>query len=111
MLLDHIQFNKGLITDSTTDPNDKGVFFTDTTTGPTSALSSQWVELTNPFAEAFTVTVTVDPNNFLVFAGSAGDLALNDEGAHDPLYENYTVNPGDHLRLNLKSKVTICGST
>mgnify|MGYP000974733535 CR=1 FL=1 len=65
ILLDHVQFMRGLITDSTTDKNDKGVFFTDTATGPTTGLSSQWVELTNRFADPFTVTVTTDPNDFL----------------------------------------------
>ncbi|HND23400.1 MAG TPA: putative Ig domain-containing protein, partial [Rhodocyclaceae bacterium] len=104
VLLDHVQFTKGLITDSTLDPSDKAVFFTDTTTGPTTGLSSQWVDLTNPFSQAFTVTVTTDPNSFLVVAGTSGDVVLNDNNAHDPLYTDYVLAPGAHLKLNLKSK-------
>ncbi|MEF8734171.1 MAG: Ig-like domain-containing protein [Candidatus Accumulibacter meliphilus] len=45
ILLDHVQFSRGLITDSTTDESDRGVFFTDTAGG----LNSQWVELSNGF--------------------------------------------------------------
>ncbi|HMY50495.1 MAG TPA: Ig-like domain-containing protein [Rhodocyclaceae bacterium] len=80
------------------------MFFTDTTTGPTTGLSSQWVDLTNPFSQAFTVTVTTDPNSFLVVAGTSGDVVLNDNNAHDPLYTDYVLAPGAHLKLNLKSK-------
>jgi len=102
--LDKVRFGHGLVTDSTTDPNDLGVFFTDTVGTGGTPQSSQWVELINPFAEAFTVTVTVDPNNFLLYASASGDVALNDEAAHAPLFTDYHVNPGDRLRIDLKSK-------
>ena len=102
VLLDTIRFGHGLITDSTTDPNDLGVFFTDTVGTSGTPLSSQWVELINPFADAFTVTVTTDPNNFLIYASASGDVALNDEAAHGPLFTDYHLNPGDRLRIDLR---------
>jgi hypothetical protein len=100
ILLDHVQFSRGLITDSTTDESDRGVFFTDTAGG----LNSQWVELSNGFQDSFTVTVTTDPNDFLVFVDGAFETALNDNQAHAPLYENLLLNPGDSLHLDLKAR-------
>ncbi|MCB1940525.1 MAG: tandem-95 repeat protein [Candidatus Accumulibacter sp.] len=102
--LDHVQFMRGLIADSTTDPNDKGVFFSDTATGPTTGFNSQWVELTNRFPDPFTVTVTTDPNDFLVVVDGAFEKLLNDNQAHAPLYDNFVVNPGGTLHLDLKAR-------
>ncbi|MCB1968225.1 MAG: hypothetical protein KDI64_19875, partial [Candidatus Accumulibacter sp.] len=104
ILLDHVQFMRGLIVDSTTDQNDKGVFFTDTATGPTSGLSSQWVELTNRFPDAVTVTVTTDPNDFLVVVDGPFEKLLNDNQAHAPLYQDLVVSPGATLHIDLKAR-------
>jgi hypothetical protein len=56
------------------------------------------------FQDSFTVTVTTDPNDFLVFVDGAFETALNDNQAHAPLYENLLLNPGDSLHLDLKAR-------
>ena len=91
VLLDHVQFTKGLITDSTLDPSDKAVFFTDTTTGPTTGLSNQWVDITNPFSQAFTVTITTDPNTFLVVTDPTGQTQEVTLSAGEPVLLPATV--------------------